>query len=326
MKKFIVSLAIIFCSYQIVSAQFTDRNLENASYVLKNSYRNNPYKINHVKSIIGKKQTSKGLVKTDEALMNASSYVTVYTSFAKNGKEKSSNVYQFKNDTLMTDRFYLRHGKDTFNHMHYKYDIKNRMIGSKWEVFLFWVPVREWKYDYNDKDKETAAKYLDKKGETKYKYEFDYYDNGSKKETRYYKRDKLKNRWTFECDPKGEEVKKVKTGNYCTKKTFNSDGSFLEVFEYKYDNGKPTKTICYYTADTLLTKYEEYRKNGELKQKWEYTYDKRGNKTEILFFKNNKLKKRYTYTYNEKNLYTKSDEFNGKGKLQYSHVSEYTYY
>ena len=326
MKKFIVSLAIIFCSCQIVLAQFTDRNLENASYVLKNAYKKHPYELNHVKSIIGKKQTSKGLVKTDEALMNASSYVTVSTSFDKNGKEKSANVYQFKNDTLMTDRYYLRHGKDTFNHMHYQYDSKNRIIGSKWEISLFWVPTREWKYDYNNKDKQTAAKYLDKKGETKYKYEYDYYENGSKKETRYYKRDKLKNRWTFGCDAKGEEVKNVKNANYCTKKSFNSDGSFIEVFEYKYENGKPTKTICYYTADTLLIKYEEYKKNGDLKRKTEYIYDKKANLSEILSFRNDKLKKRYTYTYNEKNLHTKIDEFNGKGKLQYSYVSEYTYY
>ena len=319
-------LCLLMIQVTAANAQFSDRDLENASFQVKNKYIQNPYKINHVKSVLYKNKSNKGYINTYESLMNTLSYVTMTTEFSKHGKVKDVNIYQYKNDTLVTDHYVLHHGKDTFNSAIYHYDNQNRRISSKWKIALFWVPVREWRYDYNNKDLVTTARYIDKNGNDKLKYEYDYFDNGSKKETRYYKRNKLKNKWTFECDPKGELVKKVKTGNYCTKRTLNNDGSFIEVFEYKFDNGKPTKTICYYTADTIMTKYEEYKKNGELKKKYEYTYDKNGNDTQILYFKHGKLKKRYIYTYNDKNLRSNSDVFDGKGKLQISCISEYTYY
>lgn len=316
---------VLFQSFVAV-AQFADRDLENASFHAKNKYIQNPYKINKVKNIIDKAKTNKGFVRTNETLMNTASYVSMTTIFSKKGKKKNVNIYQFKNDTLITGHYVLHHGKDTFKAELYQYNNQNKMISDKWKIALFWVPVREWKYDYNDKDIVASARYIDKNGNTKLKYEYDYFDNGHKKETRFYKGNKLKNRWTFECDPKGEQVEKVKTGNYCTKRTLNNDGSFIEVFEYKYEKGKPTKTICYYTSDTLLTKYEEYKNSGDLKKRLEYTYDKRGNYTRILYFKNDKLKKRYIYTYNEMNLREKSDVSDGKGKLQRSYISEYTYY
>lgn len=318
-----MSLCFLFQAH----AQFEFMQYENASYNLKRSNTsNNSLNINHVKSYTLKKLCGKDYIKSFEYLYNSSVRLTDLIAFKKNGKKKYSYSYRYKNDTLITNYTVLNCHSDTSNWMSYQYDNKNRLTLREYKFSFFMIPDRKWKYQYNKQDKLSAYSLLDKKGNDSYRYEYDFYDNGSRKETRYYNsKNLLKYRWTFECDPKGAvENNKVKQGNYCTKKELHSDGSFMEVFEFTNEKGKHTKTVCYYDADSNMTKDEIYNKKGKLNYKWEYVHDKKGNTTEILYYKPSGLKKNFTYTYNEKNLCVKMDSYK-KGKLKTSYTYDYNY-
>jgi hypothetical protein len=327
MKNHFLIIILFIFSTSYVHAQFEFMQFENAAFNLKrSSFASDALKTNHIKSCTLNKLTSKGYVKTDEYLYNADLRLTKLVNFRKNGKKNYTHNYTYKNDTLITSFTVLNRHSDSSSWMIYVYDSKNRLIEREYKFTLFIVPDRKWKYQYNNMNKLSAYSLVDKKGNDSYRYEYDFFDNGSRKETRYFnKKNILKYKWSFDCDQKGEiQSNSVKQGNYCTKKELQNDGSFMEVFEYTNEKGKHTKTVYYYTADSNLTKNEVYNKKNELVNKWEYSHDKKGYTTQILYYNSKGLKKKYIYAYNEKDLCVKMDFYNKKGKLNHSYTYDYS--
>lgn len=330
MKRYSLFLFLFFYSLSHLHAQFEFMQFENASYNLRNNFfSSHTLKINHVKSFTLKQLSGKEYFKTKEYTYNSGARLISINSFRKNGKKKYSNLYKYLNDTLITNYNLLNHKSDTTRYEKYVYDSKYRLIHREYKFYFLIFFNRDWKYQYqyNTLNKLSAYSQIDKKGKDNYRYEYDFYDNGSRKETRYFnQKNRLKYRWTYECDQKGELVSNsIKQANFCTKKELHNDGSFIEVFDFTDDKGRHTKTICYYSKDSLLTAYETFTKRNKLQNKWEYIYDKNGNAIQTLYFKSKELKKKFVYTYNEKNLCVKIDFFNKNGKLNNSFIYDYSY-
>jgi len=329
MKKYSLFFILFFFAFSYARAQFEFMQFENATYNLKAASHSNSLKLNHIKSYALKKLSGRQYFKIDEYILNSETCIISSTNFSKNGRIRNSKIYKYLNDTLITNRITLNHHLDTLSSENRIYDNKNRLIlrGYKISFLLFFHKTWGYTYRYNDIGKLSAYSSVDKNGKDYYRYEYDFYENGSRKETRYFnQKNKLKERWTFECDQKGElESKSVKQGNFCTKREFHNDGTFIEVFDYTNEKGKHTKAVTHYTSDSLLILYEVYNNKGKLENKWEHIYDKLGNETQISYYDSKKLKRKFVYAYNDKNLCVKMDFYRSNGKLYNSFAYDYSY-
>jgi hypothetical protein len=94
------------------------------------------------------------------------------------------------------------------------------------------------------------------------KYEFEYYENGDRKQTRAYNgKNKITNIWNFECDDKGKLEIKSNTTQICKNSGFDNNGKQFEATFQKHKDFE-TKTVStfYKLSDSInhLLKIEKY--------------------------------------------------------------------
>ncbi len=262
--------------------------------------------------------------KVNEYKLNDAGRIIEYNQFKQKGKKVNLNIHcDFQNNLLNELRAQKANG-DTIYMTRYTYKNNKEISRIYYKKNKLDVPTWKTENQYNDSGKLIMTQSF-RKGKLNYRYEYEFYANGSKKETRYYNsKNILKYRYTYECDPKGElEDKEVKNRNYCVKKDYKNDGSFMEISEYKNEKGKVTKYIRYYSADSLLMLAENFNFKGEMNYKTAYQYNSNKQVTKQensnkkgVFYSNN-------FEYNQQGLFTKGSRINKKGKATYEWTFDY---
>lgn len=322
--KFLCLPIVLFLFINPVFAQvFPD---ENISYYRVDRKSDQAYKDNHVKERKSISTKNGKPVKNSERMMrfNASGKQILESRPGK----KLEFHFQYFADTLYAGYTRIKDG-DTLNMVTNSYNEKSLLVRTDYQRKSRNQPGSYCVFTYNGMGKKTSSECFNKKGKSESRNEFDYWENGSRKESRYYRKGKLKYVYTYECDPKGEAQKpKTEQINYCTKKTMNNDGSFIEIVETKEKN-KVRKIVYTYAADSSLVKYESYNMKGKLNYFSQYTYYEGGKKLKSYTYFTGKgsFKLGFDYEYNEKGLYTKAIQYKGKPtKVNQIDTFEYTYY
>lgn len=199
--------------------------------------------------------------------------------YDKNGIEKNKyeNEFNSKNNVTKSTQFKKGKLKSIYESI---YDDRGNMIESKYYDKDNEVSSRHTN-NYNSNNLLTESINYRKDGKRiSFKWQYEYYPNGSKKQQRIYKGEKLKWVVNYDCDelPKTEKQMMKDTSKICIK--------------YEYDaNGNKVKTI------------ERHDSKGKLDYLERYTYDKNGNITKTeKSDKHLNFKLTQETTYNTQNL------------------------
>lgn len=311
-------------------------NAQLRSYIDFNDYNNyennlgtlsidNDYKNQNVNEVVtinfdkkNRQLKTKGIYK-----LNKNGIGYFYQSIDKKGKIKLSRTYHLI-DTFRFDKMVSAYRKDTFTTLNI-FNNNNKIS----EIQYLRNPnkmYRSFKYTFNDKNKIASSVSLDKKGKQYFKNEFDYYDNGSKKETRYYnKKNKLVKIYSYACEPTGVIEKKVTQQNICKKRTYNPDSSYFEIFEGHDNKGHSSRRIGKYSKDSLQLELVYYNKHDKETIRYVSVYKDKKVVT-FQYFRNGNLKKTYYLTYKTNGLTESYKITNAKGKVKTNQVYEYQYF
>jgi hypothetical protein len=193
------------------------------------------------------------------------------------------------------------------------------------------------------------------------RYEFDYYEDKARKQTRLYNRkNKLKHTWNYDCNPKGE-IQHAKQTNICKNTGTDSRGRLIETIfnssnknfktktvniyylinqekvistseQYKIKRNKEQKIYDTHYADSIEPYYSSayYDKKGLVQSRWRNDYFNYNSQTKVLkeksfkAYNHSKVTFAYITTFTEKGLPLKTEEYNKKGRIIGS--SEHIFY
>jgi hypothetical protein len=152
---------------------------------------------------------------------------------------------EYSNGDLRKVEFLNENGEVESYHL-YDYTFLHRSNHA--QTFKKGKKVNEDFTDYNaDSTQKEYRSYKIKNDKQKLvlRYEYDYYPDKQKKETRQFDRKgKLKYTWKYDCNPKGEVVKKE--SQVCKNTGFNNKGHIVDVIFHTNAQGKKTKTVHTY--------------------------------------------------------------------------------
>jgi hypothetical protein len=171
-------------------------------------------------------------------------------------------------------------------------------------------------YAANGKIK-TSTSY-NQKNDEKHRYEYDYYENGSRKETRYYRKGKLKDRWLFDCDWKGErDTHKTSDTKICKNKSYDNDSNIIEIEEYTTKN-KVRRMVSKTAKDGSFFEQIVYNANGKMRSKYVYQYNSAHKLIKTSSYgSNGTIKFIELYTYNDNQLLLSSSRIDKTGSTRY---------
>lgn len=305
--KLLFSILLLF-SYLGVSAQ---------------SYLGNPHDFN--RSLIQWVNMDKNKIQGT----GISSRTVEQTSFDKRGQKKKSKVtYRI---------FYNKHGQMTreegFNSrgklnriVDYKYNDQHQVIEKKYSSHKSGKALHTWKVTYHNDSLIATIFSYDKKGKQEWGYryfynahnqiteqrkfddeelvgriEYDYYDDYSKKEVRYFK-DSLKLEKTFRYDCGiGNSLLKEKqkdTLTQCSRKEELADGTQRTIQETRDEKGRIVRTVMDYNPEEKWSETRQF----DAKNNLIYTYRREvlaEGKTKItyqIYWKGKKRRNSTTYT------------------------------
>lgn len=243
-------------------------------------------------------------------------------TYNKKGVLKNTSGTTYFNDSLM-DSWYYTKKEDTIRLTKYSY---NNNLQLEKRSFTYKKKTAITYFTYNSKNKVATSTEIGSNGKEGYKYEYDYFENGSRKETKYYRKGKLKYTWNYECSETGELEAKNKA-KVCSKLTHNTDGTFTEIDETTERNNKVYRNITVYNADTLILSNERLNPKGKQINKYVYLRDKKSdNVYETNYYRGGKLKLVFKNTYNNMALLIKSEKYNSKNQLRNYTLRDYTFY
>ena len=267
----------------------------------------------------------------------------------KNGKPKevpfSSIESSFDNGHLLNYK-YSKKG-ETIQEYQYKYNTdgyytnykafkKGKLVDEETREYNDSNKVVSYTYYKNNKQKNSyVIAYMDyvkivkkdnyKKENTEpyHTWIYDYYDDGKKKMSEYYKKGKLKRRYLYTCNDEGKEVKDtVKTSKVCYLTEYNDDGTYIKVYRNTNSKGKIRKQRYTYSKDDKLLSYENINAKGETSYSYDYEYDKNGNKIRYNYYKKSKLYLKEEFKYNANNKLIEETRYNGKGELWHKTINK----
>ncbi len=161
----------------------------------------------------------------------------------------------------------------------------------------------------------------------KTRWEYDYNEKGQKDEVRYFKKNKLNKRYSYECNPDGELQKEKTNANVCKVLEYQADSSYTESTRYTDHKGKETLNIRHFDSKKRLTKSVYYNAKGAVTWKDSVCYNNGGEITAHYYFtrgkKSNIISSGHTDKYNEKGLRIETRYLKKGGKTRLSYI--YTY-
>lgn len=210
----------------------------------------------------------------------------------KNGKFQSSREYSYLDQT-----------KPVRYHYFYKDSIKPKSYAT---------------YTYGSNGKIQVSTIYTQAGSEKHRYEYDYYENGSRKETRYYKKGKLKDRWLFDCDWKGaRETHQTSNTKICKNRSYDNDSNMIEIEEFTTNN-KVLRVVSKTARDGSSFEQTVYHANGKMRSKHVYQYNAAHKLIKTSSYgSNGTLTYMELYTYNDQQLLLTSSRIDKTGSTKY---------
>ncbi len=322
----------------IIICFFLLSNMANAQYYFKYSalndydyygntgkmYVNNDYKKLGVKEVITKRVDPKSnkVISTGINSVNGNGISYQFINLNKKGVLTYSNNYNFI-DSVHYDKRLTVYKTDTTVMINVFNDKK---LITEVQYFNKKKEKRSFaKHTYNDNNKIYSITWFNKKGIENYRYEYQYYENGSRKTTREFDKGKLKKVYNYTCEPMGEVEKKVSQQNICKKRTYNPDSSYFEIFEGMDNKGKSSRKIIKYSKDSTATEQVFYNSNDKETMKFVYEKSKNNSQKTYYYYKG-KLKEVSVSTKNKNGLFESYTVSNGKGKIKSNTTYEYSYF
>ncbi len=270
------------------------------------------------------------------------------STFSVNGKLKLAEYDQFNSLGKLTYRN-TRNGKQETYYTYFRDSIYKTGI-TLWKGDTAGI----WMYDFNEKGKivkyvwayksihktrwsqttqydnqSRAIKYENRNHKNKLTgyIEMSYNVGGNIAERKYYNsKGKLKSVYSYACDSKGEQLKKVNSVNYCTSKGKHSDGRFYETIE-TIRKGKASRQVYTYSSDSLLLSYEYTDVKGKPKGKTLYFYNEQQLCSKYELYNGKGKRTSYNeYVYNSRGYRSELKRFKSSGKLELVQKSSYLWY
>lgn len=242
----------------------------------------------------------------------------------KNGKQQT--FYTYFRDTIFKSGVTLWKG-DTAGLWMYDFNEQGKIVKYKY-AYKSIQKVR-WSQTTIYDSKMRGIKYENRNQKNKLTgyTEVSYNDSGTLADRRYYnKNGKLKSVYSYACDAKGEQLKNVKSVNYCRSKGAHNDGRFYETIE-TIRKGKAARQVYTYSADSLLLSYEFTDIKGKPKGKTLYFYNEQQMCSKIEFYNaKGKLKSYNTSSYNNRGYMAEFRRFKANGKLALTQKSSYIWH
>jgi len=220
-----------------------------------------------------------------------------------------TNYKGFKKGKLSEEEF--REYNDSNRVVKYVYYKNNKKRNSYVSEYMDYVKIVK----QDNYQKENTDPY--------YTWIYDYYEDGKKKMSEYYKKGKLKRRYLYTCDDEGKEVKDtVKTSKVCYLTEYNADSSYVKIYRNTDSKGKVRKQRYTYRKDGKLISYESINTKGETSYNYEYEYDANGNKVKYTYYRKSKLYLKEEFKYNANSKLIEKTRYNGKGKLWHKTINK----
>ena len=241
------------------------------------------------------------------------------TKYRKNGKEKEHWDFTWDDQHRMTSNRKSRNGKE-LSGTNWTYSGTNpapaEIVFKKKNGKTNWRTIRKF-----DKIGNVILiqSFTGKREKPGWRYEYDFYENGSKKEVRYYNpKGKLKEVYTYDCNlvPKTEKEMLKDTLKACIKYETDADGNKIKIIEEQDEKGRlkvtrltrdkkdrlisavttghKGKIITSYTAEynesDLVVRSSSQHPKGlrTFRASYAYTYDTEGKTTQVAALVNNK--------------------------------------
>jgi hypothetical protein len=275
-------------------------------------YQNKPPGENHTVSIYSKKGKRKQLEKSFS--FNNKDQVERETWYKRSGSVSKETLFSYNDSNKITSRKVILNYK-LRNVYEYRYT-NFTQISSAQTFFKDTVnPIGSTVYEYTSANKMKSITSYNKDKKVYSRYEYTYNEQGNRTETKYYKKEKLKHSWVYDCDAKGELIE-PKTVKICKNRIYETDGSFMEIFE-NTSKGKVTKTIVKSAPDGRVLENESYDAKGVLKSKSVYQYNEAKKLVKHSKFKGNSNQAQYVelYEYADDSSLTASIHLSKKGAV-----------
>jgi len=242
----------------------------------------------------------------------------------KNGKQQT--LYTYFRDTIFKSGITLWKG-DTAGLWMYDFNEQGKIVKYKY-AYKSIHKVR-WSQTTIYDSKMRGIKYENRNHKNKLTgyTEVTYKDSGNLAERRYFnKSGKLKSVYSYACDAKGEQLKNVKSVNYCISKGAHNDGRFFETIE-TIRKGKASRQVYTYSADSLLLSHEYTDMKGKPKGKKLYDYNEQQIVSKIAYYNaNGKLDSYNIFDYNNRGFKAAFKGFKANGKLTLIQKTSYVWH
>jgi hypothetical protein len=312
--KTIIALVLCLNFNQLLHAQ--ESNESHFSYPQWEIYAAKPQTKKQVVTIYTIDKKGKHLSQT--VLFNTNGLMERNIYYTKNGKVRSEGI-EYYNDSNKVTEFTTYKKRKFYSEQKYQYATNLTQVTRVDYYFKDSVHVRRYiltTYYPNGKYQRNTG--YDKKGVETYRYEYDLYENGSKKETRNYNKGKLKYRWVYDCDWRGElSESKERQVKICQNRVYDTDSSYTEVNENTIKN-KVTKTITKATKDGRILVQELYNAKGKLLSKTVCQYNDAKKLVKQLLYEKKNTSPTYMelFEYNTDNYLISSAKFDKGSKVQ----------
>lgn len=237
----------------------------------------------------------------------------------KDDEKQAIAIYKFDENYSITSSEYYANGKLKSTITYQRDEKLNPILQEKKKANGNPVFKNTWTYN---EDGCLAENERFRKGKLADKFVNEYYSPCEKsKMTKYNRKGKVKQIWTYDCKKEGEILQKKKDVTQVCKWE-ESDANFLIKIYQTYDEkGRLRKNIRKYTkADTLLVEYKQLDENNVLT--YHATYNKDNSEPiRILWYKYGKIRTEINFSY-QGDLKT-SYSYKVRGKLK--EAAEYVY-
>jgi hypothetical protein len=243
---------------------------------------------------------------------------------------------EYDNKGRLTNKLILTYYDNGIPRTSKRYDAKGNFVRG-WEIELndkglmtkrtsFWK--KEGKiawgqdFEYNAEGNIIKCRNFDNKNNIYVTVEYDYYNDGSPKETRTYnKKGKLKTVLKYDCQPTGTLAngKKTDTSTVCTKSVYDADSNRIDTREVIMQNGKIWRHITIVNRIGQIIESKSIDTKGRQAYQYKYAYYTDGKIKEFYYSGFKRWQKGYkdVYTYNENNQRTTTTRYNKSDRILY---------
>ncbi|MCX6351635.1 MAG: hypothetical protein NTX03_07225 [Bacteroidetes bacterium] len=255
-------------------------------------------------------------------LKNAKQYITdkngktrLYSvvEYSTEGKQSAYSIYGKKEVLIIRSQSIIDKDGETYIYETYN----NGKLREKWETRrnskeMILVSTgynkkgnvfSKYEYTYDTSDNNTSMVVTKEKGKPLFKWEYDYYPNGSKKAARWYNgKNKLKDVYSYDCAtlPKTAKEMDEDTNRACIKYEYDSKGNKMKMVENHYKRGRIYLTrFTYDKNDNLIKEEVSNSRKPKLYTTYEAEYDAQNKPVSVKYYKprSSKIYAIYTYAY-----------------------------